>query len=301
MQVRLFLALTALGALLAGCGSGRSAFDGSSTADHDAGASGPAPPGAFGPSGDGGTGDGCTEENKQIYVVTEGHELYRFAPATTTLTKIGTLSCPAGGAKPFSMAVDRAGTAWVLFDDGHIFKVSTKDAGCSATAFEPGQNGFQRFGMAFVSEVGGGPAETLYVADHQANGLATIDTSTLKLSFVGSYDGFAAAGELTGTGNGRLFAFFTKSPPIDYPRIVELDRQSAKIKDQKGLFGTEIGAGWAFAHWGGDFWLFTAPSGSSEITKFEYASGSTTTVKQNLGFVIVGAGVSTCAPVTPPK
>jgi hypothetical protein len=155
--------------------------------------------------------------------------------------------------------------------------------------------------MAFVTDGTSSTTETLYVADTEGDGIAKIDTTSLALTFVGTYDGFAAAGELTGTGNGRLFAFFTRKPPIDWPRIVELDRATGKIKDQKGLFGTEIGAGWAFAHWGGDFWLFTAPQSSSEITKYDYAAGSTTSVKRNLGFVIVGAGVSTCAPVAPPK
>ena len=95
------------------------------------------------------TENDCPEDLKQIYVVTEGNDLYRFAPATLTFTRIGTLSCPSSGfATPFSMAVQRNGTAWVLFNDGIIFHVSTKDASCGATAYVPGQNGYTTFGMA---------------------------------------------------------------------------------------------------------------------------------------------------------
>ena len=47
--------------------------------------------------------------------------------------------------------------------------------------------------------------------------------------------------------------------------------------------------------------LFTAPNGSSEIDQYQWSAGATNTVKQDLGYVIVGAGVSTCAPTAPPK
>ncbi len=304
--MRTDVVVVVIGLVAASCGGGeRNAFEGASPSPADGGPDAPSTGGDAGTFGDGGPttagGADCTEENKQIYVVTEERELHRFAPATGTLTKIGKVACASGSATPFPMAVDRSGIAWVLTNDGKLWKVDTNDASCTATTFKPGQKGFSTFGMAFVADEPGGTNETLFVADTGADGLGKIDTKTLELTFVGSYEGFAAAGELTGTGSGRLFAFFTKKPPIDYPRVVELDRATGKIKDQKGLFGTEIGSGWAFAHWGGDFWLFTAPSGSSMITKFDYAASSTDTVKKNLPFVIVGAGVSTCAPTTRPR
>jgi hypothetical protein len=154
--------------------------------------------------------------------------------------------------------------------------------------------------MAFVTDTSGGSTETLYVADYDAKGLAKIDTATLKLSFIAPYTGFSAAGELTGRGDARMFAFFNKKPPVDYVRVSEIDK-SAKIIATHNLTGLDVGSGWAFAHWGGDFWLFTAPGGSSQVTKYSFDSDTSSTVKTNLGFVIVGAGVSTCAPVTPPR
>jgi hypothetical protein len=281
MRASPFVALGTFAAIVAACSSDRAGFS------HPGAQLGNGPPSV------------CTENNRQIYLVTKENDLYRFAPESLALTRVGRLDCASGLATPFSMAVDRVGTAWVLFSDGHLFKVSTTDARCTPTAFEPGQQGFTRFGMAFATDGAGG--ESLFAADGEGEGLATIDTSTLSLSFVGSYQGAASTGELTGTGSGRLFAFFEKAPPANLPRIVELDRESGRITDEKGLAGTEIGAGWAFAHWGGDFWLFTAPGSRSQVDLYEYTTGETRTVLRDLDFVIVGAGVSTCAPVTRPK
>jgi hypothetical protein len=238
----------------------------------------------------------CPEELKQIYVVTESNQLLRFEPATLNITPIGTLSCPSGST-PFSMAVQRNGTAWVLFSDGNIFHVSTKDASCGATAFVPGQSGYNTFGMAFVSDAPGSANETLYVAGYEGQGIAKIDASSLKLSVVGTYGGAnPGPGELTGTGDARMFAFFDQIPA----NVAEIDPHTSNLLGQKDTSVT-VGSGWAFAHWGGSFWLFTAPSGSSQIDQFDYTTGSDKVVKSGLGYIIVGAGVSTCAPTSPPK
>src|SRR3954463_9307204 len=77
----------------------------------------------------------CTDENKQVYVVSTGgtgKTLYRFDPPALTFTKIGDIHCPTS-ADTFSMAVDRKGIAWVEYTDGQIFHVSTVDASCKET------------------------------------------------------------------------------------------------------------------------------------------------------------------------
>jgi len=241
--------------------------------------------------------DPCPEELKQIYVVTNDNELYRFAPATVTFTKIGNLSCPAGGfSTPFSMAVDRKGTAWVLFSDGKLFQVSTKDASCKSTSFAVGQAGFQTFGMSFARE---GVGETLYVADYDGKGIAKIDTTSLKLSFIGGYGSAAGAGELTARGE-QLFGFFNSTGSLG-TRVAMIDKATGKLGTVQNLSGVTIGSGWAFAHWGGTFWLFHAPSASSQVTEYDFEKKTSKTAKSGLGFVIVGAGVSTCAPTERPK
>jgi len=184
------------------------------------------------------------------------NELYGFYPPTLEVKLIGIINCPAGFlATPFSMAVDRKGIAWILFNDGTIFHVDVKDASCVATGFQAGQEGFQNFGMGFVANNAGSSEETLYVADYFGTGLGKIDTKTLTLTTVGPWDKLAGnTAELTGTGDARLFGFFSMSPI----NVAEIDKNTGNILSQAPQPSVNIGGGWAFAFWGGDFWLFTS-------------------------------------------
>src|SRR5690349_15674219 len=94
-------------------------------------------------------GDGCSAEAKLVYVISQDQDLYSFNPTALTFKKVGHMDCPGAGGSPNSMAIDRSGVAWVNFNDGSLFKVSTKDAKCTQTGFQIGQNGFVKFGMAF--------------------------------------------------------------------------------------------------------------------------------------------------------
>jgi hypothetical protein len=248
---------------------------------------------------------GCSEEAKQVYVVSEQYDLHRFEPDKLTFTKIGRLACPANGATPNSMAVDRSGTAWVNYSDGRLFKVSTKDATCTATSFAPGQAGMTKFGMAFASNAAGSQDETLFVSGIQdsmfggaGKGLARIDLSTLKLTAVSDYDGALTSmgAELTGTGDGRLYGFFTTFPDATLARI---EKASASTSENRALEGVFTGTAWAFSFWGGDFWFYTSSGQPSSVTRLHAKTGELEVVKPDVGgFRIVGAGVSTCAPLT---
>lgn len=255
----------------------------------------------FGDGGLGGSGGGsagCSDEAKLVYIIGQDNRFYSFYPPTLDVVFKGVLSCPAGLATPFSMAVDRNGIAWVLFSDGRIFHVDVKTVACTPTNYVPGQAGYYTFGMGFVSNSAGSADETLYVADYEGKGLAKIDTTTLALTPIGPWDKLSPiAAELTGTGDARLFGFFNLDPIV----IAEINKQNGNIITQSPQPTISIGSGWAFAFWGGDFWLFTSPLGTSQIDRYSPASGTTTTVKTNLGTNIVGAGVSTCAPIEPPK
>jgi hypothetical protein len=60
---------------------------------------------------------------------------------------------------------------------------------------------------------------------------------------------------------------------------------------------------WAFAHWGGRFYMFVTvfePAlgrNNSQVLMFNPDDGTVVRVLDNLPYIIVGAGVSTCAPV----
>jgi hypothetical protein len=252
--------------------------------------------------------DDCAAEARLVYVVTAQDDLYSFMPSTTTFTKIGRLACPVVGTSPNSMAIDRAGTAWVNYSDGALFKVSTKDASCTPTPFEKGQSkNFVRFGMAFATNGPNTTDETLYISglDERAGigfGLGKIDLKTFKQTSIGDYSGSlrGQGAELSGTGDGRLFGFFTTAPAT----LAEIDKASGSTSKDKPLTGVSTGNAWAFAFWGGDFWFFTATSSSpSTLTRLKTSSsGEIAVVTTDVGgFRVVGAAVSTCAPTTPPR
>ena len=66
-------------------------------------------------------------------------------------------------------------------------------------------------------------------------------------------------------------------------------------------------AAWAFSFYGGDFFIYTSGdtddnlpmnAKGSDVTKYSPTTGKIEVVKPKIGFKIVGAGVSTCAPTT---
>lgn len=235
-----------------------------------------------------------------VYVVTVERELLSFFPPDGTFKKIGNIVCPApAGSTPFSMAVDRKGVAYVVYSDGNLYRVSTATAACIGTSFRIGQHGFQTFGMGYAT-IGGGPAERLFIAgdaqNGSAGGLGFIDTTSFAVSQVGDFVPTIARAELTGTGDGRLFAFYTKAGAPNDSFIGEISQTTAAVAAEQPFPALAQGNGWAFAFWGGDFYLFTAPTTrTSIVTRFRPLDGSLAQVA-SIGSLVVGAGVSTCAP-----
>jgi len=231
----------------------------------------------------------CAEGNQQIYVVGTDKGLYRFYPEKLEFERIGTLGCPTG-AGTFSMAIDRRGTAWVEYTDGRIYAVDTQDASCKPTAFQPGQTGFETFGMGFAlntDDPKGG--EKLYVA---GAGLGTLDTKTFQLQFLGSLT--YGRTELTSIGS-QLHAYSVQSGVV-----ARLNKADGSTEASYRTTAIETRAGFAFAHWGGIFWIFTGQT-TSKVTTYSPDTDESKVVMPNTGMLIVGAGSSTCAPLTPPK
>jgi len=246
----------------------------------------------------------CPDAEAQlIYTITSTYELQSFNPDTGQFRLIGRIACPAPpGESPFSMAVDRTGVAYVLFTDERIYRVSTATAACIATPYAPRQSNFARFGMGFATN-SVGPTETLYVAgdDNQnnqgASGLARISPTTFALTPVGDFFPPIDSAELTGTGDGRLFAFYRKGLDNPPTYIGEIDPDTAQVIGERRFDNLDQGTGWAFAYWGGDFYMFHAPrpSETTRVTRWR-PSNDTVTQVATTPLKIVGAGVSTCAP-----
>lgn len=281
-----------------------------------------------GGEGDGSTtGDGsqcpCGNVQDGIYVLNSDSppSVWFFDPPANTFTQVGVLGCDPGGFgwTANSMAIDRAGNAWVNYYDqlaqsGKIFKAPLSDlASCEQQAYQqPGQEWWLLgMGYAVVDPVSSCDDLFLYKSDKYLEypnftpggaQLAQYTEGNGALQVIG--DTAYPVGELTGTGDGRLFTFATVS--ANQAVLVELDKATGGEKSKVDLPGFDITNAFAFAFWGGDVYFFTetfAQSGVSKVTKLDYdenEGGGMSTYNADTGIHIPGAGVSTCASYTPP-
>lgn len=241
----------------------------------------------------------CEEDVTYVYVVTGNDNLWAYRPMSNTWELRGTLDCePFGGATPFSMAVSVEGIAHILYNNGQLFRARVDDASCELTMFQPNQMGFQLFGMGYApNEDNFG--ETLYVAqisfDAPSLGLASIDTDTYELSYIGPFsENPGNALELTPTGDGPLWGYFLNVPGPG-GTLVEIDTQTAEILQSIGLPAGMDSSALAVAWWGGAFYIFTTSGNGTNVDRYDPDTGVTTLVT-TLGETVVGAGASTCAP-----
>lgn len=239
-----------------------------------------------------------------IYVVSTESKLWSFDPPSREFTLVGSFSCPASsGATPNSMAVAHDGRAFVNFDTGELFEVNVVTAACKATGFVPNQQGFStRFGSAFSADPSGAN-ETYFVSSNDfatagnPGKLGRIDLDTLTLTVVGEYTTFIGDAELTGTGDGRLYAFGLVSGNND-SFFAQLDPTDATVLSAfKVPIVKNDASSWAFSFWGGAFYFFTGVGSDSHVARLQL-DGSPLDLQYAVlpGQRIVGAGVSTCAP-----
>jgi len=316
-------ALALATAALALCGCARHAAQDASGDDAGDAAAGDATPsddgGPLGPSSDGGDGGllgdaapGCAAGADLVYLATEEKQLYSFDPKTLTFSLLGLIDC-ASGQYVNSMAVDRNAVAWINYGDGSLWKVDTHHPQCQATGYIPDQQNITLFGMAFSAKSTGSSDETLFIDDLAGGGLGFIDLATMQLQRLGPFQGALSgrAAELNGTADARLFGFFAGSPLGDAASasVEQIDTATQGSTQSYPLPTVDTGSDWAFAFWGGDFYLFTADKydmtmPDSTLTRFRPSDGSLTVLAggdagNDLTFRVVGAGSSTCAPTTP--
>ncbi|MEA2697756.1 MAG: hypothetical protein QOI66_2027, partial [Myxococcales bacterium] len=135
-------------------------------------------------------------------------------------------------------------------------------------------------------------------------GVAKVDLgqSPPTLIPIGTYTGDVMGGrcELTGTGDAKLFGFFTTQPAY----LAQIDKTTGATPQAVSLPTIDATTGgYAFSFWGGSYWFYTASdTDNTKVTRYDpTTTPPTTTVPvPQLTFTIVGAGVSTCAPVTFP-
>jgi hypothetical protein len=278
--------------------------------------------GGHGSNGSGGSGDdGCSAASKLIYVVDSNNTLSQFDPSAKAFHDLGTLSCPVPTTdpqfgfplmyQPFSMGVDRNATAYVLYVDQSgfstkplVFKVDTTGAGlpCSATSFTAPST-LVEFGMGFSTTTAGGDVDQLFIggsADPTASGNATLynlDVTNYAVSpALGGVDG---SPELTGNANAELWGFFPSGASTQ-AHIEQINKTNGTAISSSMLPANMQGqaAAWAFGFYGGDYWVFLQKMTDSNTSVYEVSpTGTLMTTTPAPGRKIVGAGVSTCAPV----
>lgn len=334
-SLRLSLALgglcaSVLGGALAACNSGSTFPDtsGSGSSSGVGGAPGdssgiggwnPGSPTTSGDTGVGGdmtwsnfpwTAEDCSTAAQFVYLVATDRVLWRFWPPTLELTKVGYLRCDNDTLEgPFSMAIDRHGTAWVLYYSGHVYKLDLASGGCVDSGYVPVQfpGKFSVFGMAFTADTSSPEKETLFVRDGVWYGqgnepaariLGRFDVKSKTITPVADNPGGSA--DLSGTGDGRLWAF--RKQPDSSANLAEINPMTGANLSVTSLGDLTIWNAWAVAAWGGDVWMFTdEENASSKIIRYQPATGQFDVVKTDIGPRIIGAGVSSCAPFVPPK
>lgn len=254
----------------------------------------------------GGAPSDCAAAATFVYVLDSDNTLYKFDPKVASkaaFTRIGVVNCGAG-TSPNSMAVARDGTAYVDLMSGStckgVYKVDINTAECKgATAFSCGASGFGQFGMGYSTDSASTTAETLFIGDTNASKMATLDPATGAVSVKGTLP--ASGPEFTGNAAGELWAFMPQASP---PKVAQINKATGAALKTFNLSALKASilvspSAWAFAFWGGDYYIFLQGDLDSSTNVWKMtASGAVTKYIPNTGFRVVGAGVSTCAPLS---
>ncbi len=203
----------------------------------------------------------CVPGNDLIYVLSDEDEIYTYDPELDSFEYLTDVICP-GEQNPYSLAVDRAGLAWIQYASEDVYTFDPANpAPCEFAGVLGGPEGFGLFGMSFAPESNLDVCDRLFLHSYSGNGpftegpglgqLGVFDPMTDELSALGpvDYDG----GELAGTGEGRLFAFAGVEPA----KLVEYDKETATPIDTLPLTGLSKTRASAMAFYGGDAYFFT--------------------------------------------
>ena len=288
-----------------------------------------------------GTVDICGEpEDNPIYVLTRGNEnggatsIQAFDPPTLTFTPVvAEIACDGTGADwgVSSMGVDRNRAAWITWSapaDGaedpaykRLDRIDLDSGSCDTDvgALPTTDNWGTPLGMAFVAEGENSGLETLYFVD-TGTWLHTIGSAASfgRWWTLGPEGRTFSGVELTGSGDGRMFSLVMNyTGPFDHDctaempclptvRLAEVDKSDATALSMIDLaeieaFGLDPG-GFAFAYWGGHIWVFISRDfGPTQVFDHDPQTQTTTLATEDGVPGVVGAGVSTCAPLVLPE
>lgn len=214
-----------------------------------------------------------------IFLMSDEGALWSYDPVLDRFAFVIGPVCATTG-RPFSMAVDGRGRAWILYSDTHriqLFDIVSPGA-CVDSGYLPTSPDFPLFGMGFLSRDAARACASLYVHSYSGAGpfaegpglgsLGVVEGDPLAVRTLSSidYDG----GELSGTGDGRLFAFTGVSPS----KLVEYDPDTGAAIETRPLVGLPRTNASAFAFFAGDLYLFTEALPTECDACFEASCGA---------------------------
>jgi hypothetical protein len=195
----------------------------------------------------------------RIFLLSDDAELWTFDPVSGVFDFFVGPVC-ATSETPYSMAVDPAGRAWILYaETRRILDIDVNAlAACEDSGYLPTLREFPLFGMSFLRR---DDCARLYALSYNGEGpfaegedLGVLgvmegDPPRMRALAPTDYNG----GELAGSGDGRLFAFAGVMPA----KLVEYDPDDGSVIEIFPLEGFSKTNASAFAFFGGDIYFFT--------------------------------------------
>lgn len=232
----------------------------------------------------------CKGLEDAIYVIDKDREaIYYYDTREAEFNHVGDLDCGQFAGQPASMSIARNGVAYVRYYDDTLYAVNLETMECEETEYE---SDFGHFGMGFATTRVNGFEDELFIANRSQ--LARLNVNSWDVTTVGT---LPSQSELTGNRLGQLWAIL----PLEVPaRVVEINKENARVERTINLEGFPSAFTidtFAFANWGGDFFIFVRQNGMGESTRVYQVSGdgSMSVAAEDTGMNVVGAGVSTCA------
>ena len=230
----------------------------------------------------------CAGATPNAYLCDDNETLYVFDPATLTTTSIGQVSCPTS-AIPWTMTVDGAGSAYLIYDDWNVYRVDLATLVCTQTPYVPGQLGFtgeEGIAVAAVAGVdrffvfGANPAPTLAVSDLTSFVLSAVGPVTPPNGM------FPVA--IQGDAFGNLYAFSQEST------FFELASATAGVTHLAQV-NLPSGGNWGVMAYGTQVYVF----GSGGVVGLYDPSSQQLETLGSVGFSVIGASATPCVPPGP--
>lgn len=238
----------------AGADAGRDAgFDAGVDAGVDAGARDAGPPDAgrvdAGPRDAGVPDAGEVGLAQDLIYVHDSNRLFSFAPSTSTLSLIATLSCPGA----LDLAIDRLGRGYIVAG-ADLFRVNLQTGACARVATLPEPLvalSFLPAGLLGTEESLVGYGEMAYWEFDPFDGAAVM------LGSSGLFGGLIPSGDLSPLDDGGTW--LTVRDPAQtsaLDQLVRINPETGAVIQNFGPMG--VTGAWGLATWGGQLFAFTS-------------------------------------------